>query len=154
MLQQNTKRKMGTKFIEVGKYKSDKRINSIIMQFSLFTKRSIAFLILGLEKKRFEYLAKYYLIILHSSSNFLVKYQEPAISNASKRKIVIDVTHHIGWLGLNARQFSRALWGSRNLIHPYEQMASKMYPDVDTFDISWLVVQAAVNYLARALKND
>ncbi|WP_269435495.1 hypothetical protein [Pseudoalteromonas sp. SWXJ133] len=31
-------------------------------------------------------------------------------------------------------------------------MASKMYPDADTCDISWLVVQAAVNYLARILK--
>ncbi|MGO3422496.1 MAG: hypothetical protein ACTIMZ_08575 [Pseudoalteromonas distincta] len=67
---------------------------------------------------------------------------------------MIDVAHNVGWLGMDVRQFSHALRGFRNLIHPYEQMASKMYPDADTCDISWLVVQAAVNDLARALKND
>ncbi len=66
---------------------------------------------------------------------------------------MIDVAHHIGWLGLDVKKFSHSLREFRNLIHPYEQMATRMNPDADTCGISWLVVQAAVNDLAKQLKN-
>ena len=65
---------------------------------------------------------------------------------------MIDVAHNVGWLGLDVKRFSHALRSFRNLVHPYEQMATKANPDEDTSKISWLVVQAAVNDLANALK--
>lgn len=66
---------------------------------------------------------------------------------------MIDVAHHVDWLGLDVKKFSHALREFRNLIHPYEQMATRTNPDTDTCRISWLVVQAAVNDLAIKLKN-
>lgn len=65
---------------------------------------------------------------------------------------MIDVAHNVGWLGLDVKRFSHALRSFRNLVHPYEQMATKANPDGDTSNISWLVVQAAVNDLADVLK--
>ena len=65
---------------------------------------------------------------------------------------MIDVAHGVGWLGLDVKRFSHALRSFRNLVHPYEHMATRATPDEDTCNISWLVVQAAVNDLARALK--
>jgi len=66
---------------------------------------------------------------------------------------MIDVAHQVGWLGLDVKKFSHSLREFRNMIHPYEQMVSRMNPDSDTCGISWLVVQAAVNDLAKQLKN-
>ncbi len=66
---------------------------------------------------------------------------------------MIDVAHQVEWIGLDVKKFSHSLREFRNLIHPYEQMATRMNPDSDTCGISWLVVQAAVNDLARQLKN-
>ena len=65
---------------------------------------------------------------------------------------MIDVAHHVNWLGVDVKKFSHALKEFRNLIHPYEQMTTGSKPDEDTCNISWLVVQAAVNDLAVALK--
>jgi hypothetical protein len=65
---------------------------------------------------------------------------------------MIDVAHTVGWLGLDVKGFSHALRSFRNLVHPYEQMAAQANPDEDTCRISWLVVQAAVNDLAKTLK--
>lgn len=66
---------------------------------------------------------------------------------------MIDVAHQVEWLGLDVKKFSHALREFRNLIHPYEQMMTRMNPDSDTCQISWFVVQAAVNDLAKQLKN-
>ncbi|WP_202966997.1 hypothetical protein [Trabulsiella odontotermitis] len=65
---------------------------------------------------------------------------------------LIDVAHQVGWLDMDVRKFSHSLRDFRNLIHPYEQMVTKVYPDEDTCNISWLVVQAAINDLARVMK--
>ncbi len=65
---------------------------------------------------------------------------------------MIDVAHSVEWLGLDVKRFSHALRMFRNLVHPYEQMAARTTPDEDTCKISWLVVQAAVNDLAKTLK--
>lgn len=64
---------------------------------------------------------------------------------------LIDVAHQQGWLGLDVKKFSHALRDFRNLIHPYEQLVTRAAPDADTCNISWLVVQAAVNDLAVKL---
>jgi hypothetical protein len=65
---------------------------------------------------------------------------------------MINVAHEAGWIDLDVKKFSHALREFRNLIHPYQQMSEKAFPDKDTCDISWLVVQAASNDLAKKLK--
>ena len=65
---------------------------------------------------------------------------------------MINVAHDMGWIGLDVKKFSHALRDFRNLIHPYQQMAVKTFPDQDTCEISWLVVQAAANDLAKKLQ--
>jgi len=65
---------------------------------------------------------------------------------------MIDVAHHLNWLDLDVKKFSHALRDFRNLIHPYEQIVNRADPDADTCNISWLVVQAATNDLARKLR--
>jgi len=65
---------------------------------------------------------------------------------------MINVAHEAGWVDLDVKKFSHALRGFRNLIHPYQQMVVKTFPDKDTCEISWLVVQAAANDLAKKLE--
>lgn len=65
---------------------------------------------------------------------------------------MINVAHELGWIGLDVKKFSHSLREFRNLIHPYEQMVNRAFPDKDTTEISWLVVQAAANDLAKQLK--
>lgn len=65
---------------------------------------------------------------------------------------MINVAHEAGWIGLDVKKFSHALREFRNLIHPYQQMIENTFPDKDTCEISWLVVQAAANDLSKKLK--
>jgi len=65
---------------------------------------------------------------------------------------MINVSHDLGLLDLDVKKFSHSLREFRNLIHPYLQMVLRTFPDKDTCEISWLVVQAATNDLARKLK--
>lgn len=65
---------------------------------------------------------------------------------------MINVSHDLRWIDLDVKKFSHSLREFRNLIHPYQQMALKTCPDKDTCNISWLVVQAATNDLAKKLK--
>jgi hypothetical protein len=65
---------------------------------------------------------------------------------------MINVAHECGWIDLHVQRFSHSLRAFRNIIHAYEQMALRMFPDEDTGGISWLVVQAAANDLARKLR--
>jgi hypothetical protein len=65
---------------------------------------------------------------------------------------MINVSHDLGWIGLDVKKFSHSLREFRNIIHPYQQMALKVIPDKDTCEISWLVVQAATKDLAKKLK--
>ena len=67
---------------------------------------------------------------------------------------MIDVAHDIGWIQLDVKRFSHALRSFRNVIHPYEQLATKADPDLDTCKISWLVVQAACNDIARWIEQN
>lgn len=67
---------------------------------------------------------------------------------------MIDVAHEVGWIDLDVKKFSHSLREFRNLIHPYHQLATKTNPDSDTCRIGWLVVQAAVNDLAKVLESD
>jgi hypothetical protein len=67
---------------------------------------------------------------------------------------MIDVAHEIGWIQLDVKKFSHALREFRNLIHPHEQLSLKTYPNLDTCNISWLVVQAACNNIAEWIKKN
>lgn len=64
---------------------------------------------------------------------------------------MIDVAHTEQWIDLDVKKFSHALREFRNLVHPYQQLAMKTFPDEDTCKMCWLVVQAAVNDLARTI---
>lgn len=61
---------------------------------------------------------------------------------------MIDVGHEVGWIQLDVKKFSHALREFRNIIHPYQQLALRTNPNMDTCKISWLVVQAACNDIA------
>lgn len=65
---------------------------------------------------------------------------------------MIDVAHDIGWIDYDVKKYSHALRDFRNFIHPHQQMLQQSYPDDDTCQISWLVVQATVNDLVKKLK--
>lgn len=65
---------------------------------------------------------------------------------------MIEVAHEENWIDLDVKRFSHSLREFRNLVHPYEQMALQVFPDSDTCSICWLVVQAAVNDLAKVLQ--
>jgi hypothetical protein len=67
---------------------------------------------------------------------------------------LIDVAHDNGWLNLDVKKFSHALRDFRNLVHPYQQLVLQTFPDIDTCNISWLVVQAACNHIADWIKNN
>jgi hypothetical protein len=67
---------------------------------------------------------------------------------------MIEVAHEVGWIQLDVKKFSHALRDFRNIIHPYQQLAYKTYPDIDTCKISWLVVQAACNDIAEWLREN
>lgn len=64
---------------------------------------------------------------------------------------MINVAHDLGWIDLDVKKFSHSLRDFRNIIHPYQQMILRAFPDKDTCEISWLVVQAATNDLSRKL---
>ena len=74
--------------------------------------------------------------------------------NEWKFSEMIEVAHEVGWIELDVKRFSHALRDFRNLIHPYEQLILKTFPDEDTCNISWLVVQAACNDVADYIKKN
>jgi len=67
---------------------------------------------------------------------------------------MIDIAHSIGWIELDVKKFCHALRTFRNIIHPYQQLACKAFPDIDTCNISWLVVQAACNDIAKWMQKN
>ncbi|MCD8742513.1 hypothetical protein LT679_18025 [Mucilaginibacter roseus] len=67
---------------------------------------------------------------------------------------LIDVAHDNKWIHLDVKKFSHALREFRNLVHPYQQLVLQTFPDIDTINISWLVVQAACNHIADWLKRN
>ena len=61
----------------------------------------------------------------------------------------IDVSHKLGFLGLDVKKYSHSLRDFRNYIHPYEQMSSNFNPDIETAKISWQVLKAAITDLSK-----
>ena len=61
----------------------------------------------------------------------------------------IDVCHKLGYLGLDVKKYSHSLRDFRNYIHPYQQMATRFNPDIETAKISWQVLKAAITDLSK-----
>ncbi|MBO6536140.1 MAG: hypothetical protein JJ966_07955 [Balneolaceae bacterium] len=61
----------------------------------------------------------------------------------------IDVSHKLGLIGLDVKKYSHSLRDFRNYIHPYQQMASRFHPDIETAKISWQVLKAAITDLSK-----
>lgn len=83
---------------------------------------------------------------IHKDTGKVKKFHEWTLND------MIKVAHEENWIDLDVKRFSHSLREFRNLVHPYEQMVSQVFPDGDTCSICWLVVQAAVNDLARVLQ--
>jgi hypothetical protein len=66
---------------------------------------------------------------------------------------MIDVASDLKWISVDRQKFSLVLRDFRNLIHPYQQLYLNAHPDLDTCYISWLVVQAACNDVAKWVEN-
>jgi len=65
---------------------------------------------------------------------------------------LINVACEIDFLGLDVKKFSYSLRDFRNYIHPYQQVSSKFKPDIHTAQISWKVLQAAIEDLSKIKK--
>jgi hypothetical protein len=61
----------------------------------------------------------------------------------------IDTAHNVGLLGLDVKKYSHSLRDFRNYIHPYQQMANRFDPDIDTAKISFQVLKAAISDLSK-----
>lgn len=100
-------------------------------------------------------------ILLGVASNKMREFNQCEISPKSKstHKVLafnewslsnfIDVSHKLGLLGLDVKKYSHSLRDFRNYIHPYQQMASRFNPDIETAKISWQVLKAAITDLSK-----
>jgi hypothetical protein len=65
---------------------------------------------------------------------------------------LINVSHEVGFIGLDVKKFGHALRDFRNYIHPYAQWSSKFDPDGHTAEICWQVFKAAIHDINKKLK--
>lgn len=62
---------------------------------------------------------------------------------------LIHVAYECGWLDKDVKDFSSALRGYRNLVHPNQQLVESVFPTESTCRISWEVVNAAIAHVSR-----
>ncbi|MBN2436075.1 MAG: hypothetical protein JXK07_12490 [Spirochaetes bacterium] len=62
---------------------------------------------------------------------------------------LINVAYEKQFISLNVKNFSHSLREFRNYIHPREQQLFKFNPDQQTAEISWHVLQSAIDNLGR-----
>jgi hypothetical protein len=62
----------------------------------------------------------------------------------------IDVSHEVGFIGLDVKKFSHAMRDFRNYIHPYQQLASKFSPDEHTAKMCLQALNAAIADLIKS----
>lgn len=72
-----------------------------------------------------------------------LKFNEWTLSN------LIDVSYETNFIGEDIKKFSHSLRDFRNYIHPYQQLYSNFFPDNDTVQICWKVLQAVINDLTK-----
>jgi hypothetical protein len=63
---------------------------------------------------------------------------------------LIDAAVELGWIKTDRGQFSHALRQSRNVVHPWERMATRADFDEATCRTCWHVMNAAVDDLLQA----
>ncbi len=64
---------------------------------------------------------------------------------------LIDVAVELGWLKVDRGKFSHALRESRNIVHPWAQIASKADFDSATCTTCWHVLNASVDDLLKSI---
>lgn len=69
-------------------------------------------------------------------------------------KDYIDVSYEVGALRKDVKEFSHVLKSFRNYIHPYEQMSSQFYPDLNTAKICFQVLKAAILQITNFLNKE
>ncbi|MBX7554383.1 hypothetical protein K1Y78_42210 [Streptomyces sp. tea 10] len=63
---------------------------------------------------------------------------------------LIDTCHTARWIDADTKDFSHALRDYRNFVHPHREFREAYTPDRDTLNVSWYVVNGALNDLAAS----
>lgn len=63
----------------------------------------------------------------------------------------IDVSADLGWISLDRKRFSHALRDSRNVVHPWYQVRSRVSFDRGTCDLCWQVLRVSAQDLVGSL---
>lgn len=63
---------------------------------------------------------------------------------------LIDICHDAGWIDADVTNFSHALRDYRNFVHPHREYREAHTPDRDTLNVSWYVVNGALNDLGAS----
>lgn len=82
----------------------------------------------------------------HQDTGKVKQFHEWSLNN------FVEVSHNIGFIGLDVKKYSHSLRDFRNYIHPYEQMSSGFNPDMHTAKISWQVLKAAIHDIYEKVK--
>ncbi|MEU6048020.1 hypothetical protein [Streptomyces griseus] len=61
---------------------------------------------------------------------------------------LINICREAAWIDADVTSFSHALRDYRNFVHPHREYRESYRPDRDTFNVSWHVVNGALNDLA------
>ena len=64
---------------------------------------------------------------------------------------LIDVAAEVGWLKVDRKSFGHALRDSRNVVHPWHQVRTRAAFDQATCQLSWYVLKASVQDLAKSI---
>jgi hypothetical protein len=65
-------------------------------------------------------------------------------------KALIDICHKAGWIDVDMERFSHSVCRYRNYVHPRREFREAHTPDRDTLNVSWYVVNGALNDLAAS----
>ncbi|MEU8524053.1 hypothetical protein AB0C77_00395 [Streptomyces sp. NPDC048629] len=63
---------------------------------------------------------------------------------------LIDICKAAGWIDADVTNFSHSLRDYRNFVHPHREYREAHTPDRDTLNVSWYVVNGALNDLAAS----
>ena len=64
---------------------------------------------------------------------------------------LINVSHDIGLIDLNIKNFSHTVRDFRNYIHPHEQIKLRFNPNIHTAELSYKVLQLTIFQLTKAV---
>jgi hypothetical protein len=65
-------------------------------------------------------------------------------------KALIDICLKAGWIDVDIERFSHSVCRYRNYVHPRREFREAHTPDRDTLNVSWYVVNGALNDLAAS----